>query len=77
LPSEGTLLETEFTAGDRIEVVRCTDEHDPLPAGATGTVIRWDPHPLVQQLSVAWDAPHAHRRLMLVIADDAEAVRPI
>ncbi|WP_331726661.1 hypothetical protein [Streptomyces sp. NBC_00280] len=31
--------------------------------------------PLVRQLSAGWDAPHAHRRLMLVIADDADAVR--
>ncbi|MFF7644027.1 hypothetical protein [Streptomyces canus] len=70
-------MEAEFTAGGRIEVVRCADEHDPLPAGATGTVNRWDPHPLVRQLSVDWDAPHAHRRLMLVIADDADAIRLI
>lgn len=33
--------------------------------------------PLGRQLSVGWDAPHAHRRLMLVIADDADAVRLI
>ncbi|MEU0343787.1 hypothetical protein ABZ092_33740 [Streptomyces bobili] len=48
-----------------------------MEAEFTASVTRWHPHPLVRQLSVDWDAPHAHRRLMLVIADDADAVRLI
>ncbi|MEU9254510.1 hypothetical protein AB0D66_22000 [Streptomyces sp. NPDC048270] len=49
----------EFTPGDRIRVRQCTDEHDPLPTGATGTVTHWNPHPQLRQLGVAWDAQHA------------------
>ncbi|MFI6112796.1 DUF4314 domain-containing protein [Kitasatospora sp. NPDC051164] len=67
-------MKPEFTPGDRIEVIRCTDKHDPIPAGATGTVTHWDPHPLIRQLVIAWDAPHAHRRLMLVLTDGGDSV---
>lgn len=67
-------MEPEFTPGDRITVIVCTDEHDPVPAGATGTVIRWNPHPQVCQLSIDWDAPHHHRRLMLTLTDGGDRV---
>ncbi|WP_030380996.1 MULTISPECIES: hypothetical protein [unclassified Streptomyces] len=67
-------MEPEFSVGDRIKVVLCTDEHDPYSAGATGTVTHWNPHPLVRQLSIAWDAPHAHRRLMLTLVGDGDRV---
>ncbi|WP_439681534.1 hypothetical protein [Embleya sp. MST-111070] len=69
-------MEPEFTPGDRIKVIVCAD-HAPIPTGATGTVTRWNPHPLVRQLDVAWDAPHAHRRLMLVLTDDGDRVAHI
>ena len=64
----------QFTPGDRIQVITCTD-FDPLPAGATGTVRHWNPR--TQQLYVDWHAPHTHRRLMLVIAPEADTVRLI
>ncbi|MEU6405317.1 hypothetical protein [Streptomyces sp. NPDC046985] len=70
-------MEPEFSPGDRIKVVVCTDEHDPLPAGATGTVTRWDPHPLIRQLGIDWDAPHAHRRLMLTLVAGGDRVTRI
>ncbi|MGW1291017.1 hypothetical protein ACWD4N_47655, partial [Streptomyces sp. NPDC002586] len=73
----GALMEEEFTAGDRIRVVRCTDEFDPLPAGATGTVRTWNPYPDLRQLGVIWDPPHAHRRLMLTLTDNEDAVEKI
>ncbi|MGW7196190.1 hypothetical protein [Streptomyces chryseus] len=70
-------MEPEFTAGDRIEVVVCTDERDPIPAGATGSVTHWNPHPLVRQLGIVWDPPHAHRRLMLTLVDGGDRVARI
>ncbi|MFD4529141.1 hypothetical protein ACFWP7_35560 [Streptomyces sp. NPDC058470] len=70
-------MEHEFSAGDRIRVLRCTDDFDPLPAGATGSVRAWDPHPGLRQLRVTWDAPHAHRRLMLTLTDDGDEVEKI
>lgn len=70
-------MDEEFTAGDRIKVLQCTDEFDPLPIGATGTVRSWNPHPGLRQLSVTWDAPHAHRRLMLTLTDDGDLVEKI
>ena len=60
-----------FRPGDRIQVITCTDV-DPLPPGATGTVRHWNP--TSQQLTIDWDAPHANRRLMLVIAPGADTV---
>ncbi|WP_250305244.1 hypothetical protein [Streptomyces sp. A 4/2] len=70
-------MQPEFTSGDRIKVVLCTDEHDPVPAGATGTVTHWNPRPLLRQLGVAWDAPHDHRRLMLTLTDGGDRVTRI
>ncbi|MFD3662882.1 hypothetical protein ACFWVF_20165 [Streptomyces sp. NPDC058659] len=70
-------MQTEFAPGDRIKVIVCTDKHDPIPAGATGTVTHWHPHPLIRQLGVAWDAPHAHRRLMLVLTHGGDRVTRI
>ncbi|MER6125348.1 hypothetical protein ACWDBD_44195 [Streptomyces sp. NPDC001118] len=67
----------EFARGDRICVVRCTDEYDPLPAGATGSVRAWNPHPGLRQLAVDYDPPHAHRRLMLTLTDGADAVEKL
>ncbi|MEO3976988.1 hypothetical protein [Streptomyces sp. CAU 1734] len=64
----------EFTPGERIRVVHCTDEHDPLPAGATGTVRNWNPAPWLRQLAVDYDPPHNHRRLMLTLTDGADTV---
>ncbi|MEV1040492.1 hypothetical protein AB0J01_28160 [Streptomyces sp. NPDC050204] len=61
-------MTAEFTKGDRIRVIECTDP-DPLPAGSTGTVQSWNPHPQVRQLGVNWDAPHGHRRLMLTLTE--------
>ncbi|MFH0246188.1 hypothetical protein ACGRHY_28070 [Streptomyces sp. HK10] len=58
----------EFEPGDRIQVIKCTDDHDPLPAGATGTVTHWNPHPQLRQLAADWDAPHNDRSLMLCLA---------
>jgi len=59
-------MDPEFTPGDRIEVIRCTDPY-PIPNGATGTVTGWNPHPLLRQLIVAWDPPHDHCGLMLTL----------
>ena len=70
-------MEPEYKPGDRIRVLRCTDAYAPLPAGATGTVTRWYPHPQVRQLSVDWDAPHQHRRLMLALTDEGDIVELI
>ncbi len=70
-------MEPEFVPGNRIRVVVCTDEHDPLPAGATGTVTHWNPHPLIRQLGVNWDPPHDHRRLMLTLTDGGDRVELI
>ncbi|MFF8992597.1 hypothetical protein ACF09H_22205 [Streptomyces sp. NPDC014983] len=67
----------EFTPGERIRVVRCTDEHDPLPAGATGTVRAWNPTPWLRQLALDYDPPHDHRRLMLTLTDGADIVEKL
>lgn len=67
----------EFTPGDRIRVLLCTDEHAPIPSGATGTVTYWNPNPQLRQLGVAWDAPHAHRRLMLTLTDNGDRIARI
>lgn len=63
--------------GDRIMLRAMPDEPDPLPLGATGTVQRvrsisgeYD------QVDVAWDAPHEHRTLSLVIPPDRVQVIP-
>ncbi|MFG2631672.1 DUF4314 domain-containing protein [Streptomyces sp. NPDC048473] len=68
-------MENNFASGDRIVIVRSADGQDPLPHDVTGTVRRWNPHPQLRQLEVDWDVP-ALRRL-LVLADDADAVRKI
>ncbi|MCX4826770.1 hypothetical protein OG883_44825 [Streptomyces sp. NBC_01142] len=70
-------MDEEFVEGNRIRVLRCTDEFDPLPVGATGTVRSWNPFPGLRQLRVAWDAPHAHRQLMLTLTDDGDLVEKI
>jgi hypothetical protein len=63
-----------FTPGARIDVITCTD-HNPTPAGATGTVHRWNAR--TAQLKVNWDDPNTHRRLMLVIEPGADETRVI
>jgi len=60
-----------FAPGQRVRVERCADP-DPLPAGATGTVQRWNPD--VRQLDVDWDAPYHTRRLIMVLEDEHDAV---
>lgn len=70
-------MEEEFTRGDRIRVVCCTDEYAPLPAGATGTVRRWDPFPGLRQLTVAYDPPHERRNLMLTLTEGGDVVEKI
>ncbi|MFB7896033.1 DUF4314 domain-containing protein [Streptomyces xiamenensis] len=65
----------EFTAGDRIEVLSCSDPYDPIPPGATGTVKYWMDHPEVRQLVIAWDPPHAHRRLALTLTPGEDSVK--
>jgi hypothetical protein len=62
--------------GDRIELIAMRDEPDPLPPGATGTVenVRshdFGPRDQFDQIWVKWDAPHAHRTLMLSVPPDS------
>lgn len=67
----------EFTPGDRIRVIRCTDEFDPVPVGATGTVRSWNPHPGVRQLGVNYDPPNEHCRLLLTLIEGDDEVEKL
>lgn len=69
-----SLEQAEFAPGDRIRVVKCTDEFDPMPTGATGTVRFFNPHPQLRQLGVDWDPPNDHRRLLLTLTEDGDEV---
>lgn len=68
------LEQPEFARGDRIQVVKCTDPNDPIPAGATGSVRSFNSHPAMRQLDVNWDPPHDHRHLMLILIDNEDEV---
>ncbi|MFF9786336.1 hypothetical protein [Streptomyces nigrescens] len=67
----------EFARGDQIRVIRCTDEFDPIPVGATGTVRSWNPHPQLRQLGVDYDPPNEHRRLMLTLTEGEDDVEKL
>lgn len=70
-------MPVEFTSGDRIRVTRCTDEFDPIPPGATGTVRSWNPHPQLRQLGVDYDPPYDHRRLLLTLTEGDDTVEKL
>lgn len=67
----------EFVPGDRILVLRCTDEYDYLSTGATGTVRSWNPYPGLRQLAVDYDPPYERCRLMLTLTDGADVVEKL
>ena len=58
---------------DRIRMVGdMVDDPDPIPAGATGVVVK--SHPDVGQIGVLWDPPHERRRLFLLSTDPWEVI---
>jgi hypothetical protein len=59
-------------AGDRIELMAMPEDPDPLPIGATGTVMSAEYHDAFKstQVHVRWDAPHERRSLTLIIPPD-------
>jgi hypothetical protein len=62
----------QYRKGDRIEL-DYSDDADPLPPGATGTVKCW--HPALLTIEVDWDEPYQDRKLNVVT--DADIVHKI
>ena len=60
-------MKTNLKAGDRVRLISMTDDHDPIPAGTTGTVAGAYPQSDWTQVDVDWDNG---RSLMLSIPPD-------
>ncbi len=68
---------TPFHPGDRIRLLAMPDDSDPIPTGATGTIISVKPHGAGRdtwlQVEVDWDDG---RKLMLSIPPDRVEILP-
>jgi hypothetical protein len=68
------LMMTQLKPGDRIRLISMTDDPDPTPTGATGTVTGLYPQNGWAQVDVEWDKG---RSLMLSIPPDVvERIEP-
>lgn len=57
---------------DRLRLTADLNDPDPIPAGATATVVR--SHVDVGQIGVLWDPPHENRCLFLLDTDPWEVI---
>jgi hypothetical protein len=63
--------------GDRIRLLAMPNDPDPLPEGATGTVVRAYYHEFFEsaQVFVRWDPPNDRRNLALIMPPDRVALQ--
>ena len=50
----------------KIQLIEMPDDPDPIPSGATGTIVNIVELSYCSQIWVDWDPPHDHRSLMLI-----------
>jgi hypothetical protein len=67
-------MQTELKIGDRIRLVSMTDDPDPIPTGALGTIVGVYPQRGWTQVDVNWDSG---RSLMLTIPPDRIELVPV